>query len=166
MVEGIDMENILETNLLKVQNSEPEHKNTSRPTSKRKNSKQKRKETKINPKMTLKNLNVGSAVTDNLESDDSDDDDVEIYRVNATQYTSKNRGQNIHDTSRTSSHNSRGSVQYIHQGAARNDSMMSDQRRNLPQYRNNSNLTNDSVSSGFGTKSKSNFLKSLRNSKG
>ena len=50
MVEGIDMENILETNLLKVQNSEPEHKNTSRPTSKRKNSKQMRKETKINPK--------------------------------------------------------------------------------------------------------------------
>ena len=56
--------------------------------SKRKYSKKKR-ESRINPKVTLKKLNVGSAATDNLESDGSEDDDVEIYRVNATHHASK-----------------------------------------------------------------------------
>lgn len=70
------------------------------------------------------------------------------------------------DTSRTSSHNSRGSVHYIHHGNARNDSMMSDHRNNLPQYQN-SNIMNESISSGIRSKSKSNnFLKSLGKSRG
>lgn len=60
----------------------------SRPTARRQ-TEQKRgssrqpKKDKVNPKQTLKKLKVGPSNTDNLESDDSDQDDVEVYRVNA-----------------------------------------------------------------------------------
>jgi hypothetical protein len=60
--------------------------NSARPTSKHLSDKRgsSRMAKKLNPKQTLKKLKVGPSNTDNLESDDSDIDDVEVYRVNAT----------------------------------------------------------------------------------